>query len=51
MWMCVNMGIIDDSPIYKDGEVFTKRFDLGTRDVRIDDGGISFPNIFYRLNF
>ena len=88
----VNMGVIDDSPIYKDGEVFTERFDptgvldltvsykinrrkvshtfafeglnvlgskvpqiqrfdLGTRDVRIDDGGISFPNIFYRLDF
>ena len=85
-------GIIYDNPIYKDGEVFTKRFDptgvvdltvsykinkkkvshtfafeglnvlgskvpqfqrfdLGTRDVRIDDGGISFPNIFYRLDF
>ena len=85
-------GIIYDSPIYKDGEVFTNRFDptgvvdltvsykinkrkvshtiafeglnvlgakvpqyqrydLGTNDVRIDDGGISFPNIFYRLDF
>ena len=88
----VAAGKIDDTLIYKDGEVFTKRFDptgvvdltvsykinkkkvshtfafeglnvlgskvpqfqrfdLGTRDVRIDDGGISFPNIFYRLDF
>ena len=88
----VNMGIIDDDPIYKDGEAFTKRFDptgvvdltvsykinkrkvshtfafeglnvlgneapqyqrfdLGTRDVRIDKTGISLPNIFYRLDF
>ena len=88
----VEAGIIDDSPIYKEGEEFTKRFDptgvvdltisykinkrkvshtiafeglnvlgakvpqyqrfdLGTRDVRIDDGGIAFPNIFYRLDF
>ena len=85
-------GIIYDSPIYKDGEVFTKRFDptgvvdftvsykinkkkvshtiafeglnvlgtkvpqfqrfdLGTLDVRTDEGSISFPNIFYRLDF
>jgi hypothetical protein len=88
----MDMGIIDDNPIYKEGETFTKRFDptgivdltvsykinkkkvshtfafeglnvlgskapqfqrfdLGTRDVRIDDGGFSFPNIFYRLDF
>jgi hypothetical protein len=88
----MDMGIIDDNPIYKEGETFTKRFDptgivdltvsykinkkkvshtfafeglnvlgnkapqyqrfdLSTRDVRIDDGGISFPNIFYRLDF
>ncbi|MBP5338205.1 MAG: TonB-dependent receptor [Prevotella sp.] len=88
----VAAGIIDDSPIYKDSEVFTKRFDptgivdltvsykinkrkvshtiafeglnvlgnkvpqfqrfdLSTLDVRIDDGGLSFPNIFYRLDF
>ena len=28
-----------------------QRFDLGTLDVRTDDGGISLPNIFYRLDF
>ena len=88
----VAAGIIDDTPIYKDNEAFTKRFDpigvvdltvsykinkrkvshtfafeglnvlgaeapqfvrfdLGTRDVRIDKTGISLPNIFYRLDF
>lgn len=88
----VNAGIIDDNPIYKDDEAFSKRFDptgivdltvsykinkrrvshtiafeglnilgtkapmyqrfdLGTLDVRTDKGGISLPNIFYRLDF
>ena len=28
-----------------------QRFDLGTRDVRTDNSGISMPNIFYRLDF
>ena len=28
-----------------------QRFDLGTLDVRTDKGGISLPNIFYRLDF
>jgi hypothetical protein len=28
-----------------------QRFDLGTRDVRTDESGISLPNIFYRLDF
>ena len=88
----VAAGIIDNEPIYKESEAFTKRFDptgvvdltvsykinkkkvshtiafeglnvlgseapqfqrfdLGTRDVRIDKAGISLPNIFYRLDF
>jgi hypothetical protein len=88
----LDQGIVDDNPIYKDSEAFSKRFDpthvvdltisykinkrrvshtiafeglnvlgskapmfqrfdLGTRDVRIDKGGISLPNIFYRLDF
>ena len=88
----VEAGIIDDTPIYKDNEAFSKRFDptgivdltvsykincrrvshtiafeglnildtktpqyqrfdLGTRDVRTDESGISLPNIFYRLDF
>jgi hypothetical protein len=33
-----------DTPMFQ-------RFDLGTRQVRIDKGGISLPNIFYRLDF
>ena len=28
-----------------------QRFDLGTREVRIDKAGISLPNVFYRLDF
>lgn len=28
-----------------------QRFDLGTLNARIDEGGISLPNIFYRLDF
>ena len=28
-----------------------QRFDLTTRNVRIDDGGLAFPNVFYRLDF
>ena len=88
----IDAGIVNDEPIYKDNEAFTKhfkptgiidltvsykinkkrvshtiafeglnilgtdtpmfqRFDLGTRQVRIDKGGISLPNIFYRLDF
>lgn len=88
----VAAGIIDDNPIYKDNEAFSKnfdptsiidltvsykinkrkvshtiafeglnvlgtktpmfqRFDLGTLDVRTDKGGISLPNLFYRLDF
>ncbi len=88
----VDAGFIDDTPVYKQGEDFSKRFDptgvvdltvsykinkkkvshtiafeglnifgakaplwqrfdLGTRDVRIDKAGISLPNIFYRLDF
>ncbi len=88
----VAAGCIDDSPIYKQNEEFTKRFkpthvvdltisykinkrrvshtiafeglnvlnseaplfqryDLGTKEVRIDKAGISLPNIFYRLDF
>ena len=86
----VAAGIIDDNPIYKDNEAFSKhfdptsiidltvsykinkrkvshtiafeglnvlgtktpmfqRFDLGTLDVRTDKGGISLPNLCYRL--
>lgn len=85
-------GIIDDTPIYKQGEDFSERFDptgvvdltvsykinrrkvshtiafeglnilgskapmwqrfdLGTGNVRIDEAGISLPNVFYRLDF
>ena len=88
----VAAGIIDDTPVYKQGEDFTKRFDptgvvdltvsykinkrkvshtiafeglnilgdkaplwqrfdLATGDVRVDEAGISLPNIFYRLDF
>jgi hypothetical protein len=88
----VAAGCIDDSPIYKQNEEFTKRFkpthvvdltisykinkrrvshtiafeglnvlnseaplfqryDLGTKEVRVDKAGISLPNIFYRLDF
>ncbi|MDO4984865.1 MAG: TonB-dependent receptor [Prevotella sp.] len=88
----VAAGIIDDNPIYMEGQEFTKqfdptgivdltisykinkrkvshtfafeglnvlgtktpmfqRFDLGTKSARIDEGGISLPNIFYRLDF
>ena len=88
----IDAGIVNDEPIYKDNEAFTKhfkptgiidltvsykinkkrvshtiafeglnilgtdtpmfqRFDLGTRQVRINKGGISLPNIFYRLDF
>ncbi len=44
-------GIIDGTPIYKKGEEFSERFDLGTRDVRNYESNISLPNIFYRLDF
>ena len=44
-------GIIDGTPIYKKGEEFSERFDLGTRDVRNYESSISLPNIFYRLDF
>lgn len=88
----LNAGIIDDTPVYKQGQEFSERFsptgvvdltisykinkkkvshtfafeglnilgskapmwqrfDLGTRDVRVDKSGISLPNIFYRLDF
>ena len=88
----VAAGIVDDNPIYKDNEAFSKRFkptnivdltvsykinkrkvshtiafeglnifatktpmfqrfDLGSLEARTDEGGISLPNIFYRLDF
>ena len=88
----LNAGIIDDEPIYKEQEAFSKRFDptgivdftvsykinckrvshtiafeglnildakaplaqrfdIGTREIRTYESGISLPNVFYRLDF